>query len=331
MPRRTVFARSGRARPDPPGWPGLARLRPARSPGSPGRGVRSAGLPACGKGFRPMTTTEMPLPDVAVTQRLLGAASARGSRQALAGQQNLAYSYRDLAAAIQAAAAGLAWRGLHPRDVVGVHVPDAACYALATHAIRAAGGVPSPVSAGLTVPDMAGQLADCGARMLLTAPPLAAAALAAADRSWVRQVISFGDAPGATPFEALLRSGSLRPASGRRSDPALLPYVRRPDGTLSPVALSQRELAAELDRLAAAAGITERDIVLTTPPAGDGRSYTALLDHALLSGATVVTATLDDLAATAAAWGATVAIVPGSAGPGPAAVDGSVRVLAVSS
>jgi acyl-CoA synthetase (AMP-forming)/AMP-acid ligase II len=275
-----------------------------------------------------MPTTEMPLSDIAVTQRLLGMAPAMAGRPALAGQQDRGYSYGELATAIQAAAAGLAWRGLHPRDVVGVHVPDAACYALATHAIRAAGGVPSPVAAGLTVPEMAGQLADCGARMLLTAPPLAAAALAAADRSWVRQVISFADAPGATPFDALLTSGSLRPASGRRSDPALLPYLRRPDGMLSPAALSQRELTAELDRLAARAEITDQDIVLATPPAGDGRAYTILLDYALLSGATVVAASLDDLAASAAAWRATVAIVPRSRD---ARAAGSVRVLAVSS
>ena len=249
-----------------------------------------------------------------------------GSHQALAGPANRAYSYGELAAAIQAAAAGLAWRGLHPRDVVGVHVPDAVCYALATHAIRAAGGVPSPVAAGLTVPEMAGQLADCGARMLLTAPPLAAAALAAADRSWVRQVISFADAPGATPFEALLKSGSLRAASGRRGDPALLPYVPLPDGTLGPVALTQRELTAELGRLAVLAEIAEQDVVIATPPAGDGRVYTVLLDHALLSGATVVAATLDALAATAAAWHATVAIVPRSRDVRPAR---SLRVLAV--
>src|SRR5712692_211130 len=117
--------------------------------------------------FRSMTTTGMPLPDVAVTQRLLGMARARGSHQALAGRENRAYSYSELAAVIQAAAAGLAWRGLHPRDVVGVHVPDAVCYALAAHAIRAAGGVPSPVAAGLTAPEIAGQLAVCGAPMLL--------------------------------------------------------------------------------------------------------------------------------------------------------------------
>ncbi|MEP7024950.1 MAG: AMP-binding protein, partial [Actinomycetota bacterium] len=108
-----------------------------------------------------MTTGEMPVPEVTVTQRLLGLAAARGCHPALAGSNEVcAYTYAGLASAIQSAAAGLAWRGLHPRDVVGVLVPDAACYALASHAIRAAGGIPSPVAAGLPVADIAGQLAD---------------------------------------------------------------------------------------------------------------------------------------------------------------------------
>jgi acyl-CoA synthetase (AMP-forming)/AMP-acid ligase II len=276
-----------------------------------------------------MTTAESPVHDIAVTQRLLAVAAARGSHQALAdGRGNRAYSYAGLAAAIGAASAGLACRGLRPRDVVGVHVPDAASYVLATHAIRAAGGVPSPVAAGLTVPEMAGQLADCGARMLLTAPPLAAAALAAADRSWVRQVISFGDAPGAISFDALLRSGSRQPVSCRGSDPALLPYLRQPDGSLSPVALTQQELAAELGRLAAAAQIAGQDVVIAAPPAGDGRVYSVLLDHALLSGATVVASPAGDLLATAVAWHGTVAI---TARREDVAAGRSLRVFAVGS
>jgi acyl-coenzyme A synthetase/AMP-(fatty) acid ligase len=276
-----------------------------------------------------MTTAESPVHDSAVTQRLLGMAAARGSHQALAdGQGNRAYSYAGLAAAIGVAAAGLACRGLHPRDVVGVHVPDAVSYVLATHAIRAAGGVPSPVAAGLTVPEIAGQLADCGARMLLTAPPLAATALAAADRSWVRQVISFGDAPGAISFDALLRSGSRQPVSCRRSDPVLLSYLRQPDGSLSPVALTQQELAAELSRLAAAAQIAEQDVVITAPPAGDGRAYSVAVDHALLSGATVVASPAGELLATAAAWHGTVAIV---ARREDVAANQSLRFLAVGS
>ena len=161
-----------------------------------------------------MVSPESPAGDATVTQRLLAVAPARGEHRALVGgPADPACGYADLAVTVQAAAAGLAWRGLQPRDAVGVYVPDAACYVLAAHAIRAAGGVPSPVAAGLTVPEIAGQLADCGARMLLTAAPLADVALAAADRSWVRQVISFGEAPDAIQFSAAARDG--HPAAGR--------------------------------------------------------------------------------------------------------------------
>ena len=273
--------------------------------------------------------TEAPLGDVTVTQRLLAVAPPRGEHQALAGgPDSLACGYAGLAATVRAAASGLAWRGLQPGDVVGVYVPDAACYVFAAHAIRAAGGVPMPVAPALTVPEMAGQLADCGARMLLTAPPLAAAALAAADRSWVRQVISFGEAPGATQFGTLLRTGTLRPATGRPHDPALLPYPRQPDGRLGPAPLSHREMSALLHRLDLEAGISEKDVVLAGPPAGDGRCYTALLDHALLSGATVVAVGAEELASAADLYDGTAMIAASSVAAG---AHERLRVFAVAS
>jgi acyl-CoA synthetase (AMP-forming)/AMP-acid ligase II len=196
--------------------------------------------------------------------------------------------------------------------VVGVYVADAVSYILACHAIRAAGGVPSPVSGELSVPEIAGQLADCGARMLVTSCALAAAGLAAADRSWVRQVISFGEAAGAMPFASLLGLGSMRPTTVRSHDLALLPYVRRPDGTLGQAGITHLDMAAELVRLCADAGITDRDVVLAAPPAGDGRAYTALIDHALMRGSTLVATPACELAAMAIAHQATVAIVPAS-------------------
>jgi acyl-CoA synthetase (AMP-forming)/AMP-acid ligase II len=249
--------------------------------------------------------------DLTVTQRLVDAASAYGCRPALVAKHPARpYSFADLASTIQRAAAGLAWRGLRPRDVVGVYVPDAASYVLACHAVLAAGGIPCPVSSQLSIAETAGQLADCGARMLLTAQPLATAGLAAADRSWVRQVISFGDAPAATPFSSLLGMGSLHPPSARPHDLALLPYVRRPDGALHPAGLTHLDMAAELTALSAAADISEQDVVLAAPPAGDGRSYTAFIDHALLHGATVVAARTDELTAAADEHRGTAAIVP---------------------
>jgi acyl-CoA synthetase (AMP-forming)/AMP-acid ligase II len=248
--------------------------------------------------------------DMTVTQRLVDSAAMRGRRPALIGlPADQLYSYADLASTVQRAAAGLAWRGLRPRDVVGVYVPDAACFVLACHAISAAGGVPCPVRPGLSIAEAAGQLADCGARMLITAQPLAAAALAAADRSWVRQVISFGEAPATTPFSSLLGMGSLPPPAARPHDLALLPYTRGSDGALHPVGLTHLELAAQLSELSSAADVSEEDVVLAAPPVGDGRSYTAFVDHALLHGATVVAASTDDLAAAATEHGGTAAII----------------------
>jgi acyl-CoA synthetase (AMP-forming)/AMP-acid ligase II len=273
--------------------------------------------------------TEAPLGELTVTERLLAAAPSRGKHRALVGgSAGLACGYAELAATVRAAAAGLAWRGLEPRDVVGVYAPDAACYVLAAHAIRAAGGVPTPVATGLTVPEIAGQLADCGARMLLTAPPLAASALAAADRSWVRQVISFAEAPGAILFSALLGMGTLQPASGRAHDLALLPYSRMPDGLLGPVPVSHHDMSARLRRLETEAGVGEEDVVLAAPPVGDGRTYTALLDHALLRGATVVAARAEELATAADVHQGTAMI----AADGVAVAGGEgLRVFAVAS
>jgi non-ribosomal peptide synthetase component F len=273
--------------------------------------------------------TERPPGEETVTQRLLAVAPSRGKHRALVGgPADPACSYSELAATVQAAAAGLAWRGLQPRDVIGVYVPDAACYVLAAHAIRAAGGVPTPVAAGLTVPEIAGQLADCGARMLLTAPPLATSALAAADRSWVRQVISFGESPGTSQFSVLLGMGTLQSAAGRAHDLALLPYSRKPDGMLGPAPVSHREMSGMLRRLEIEAEVGEKDVVLAAAPVGDGRSYTALIDHALLCGSTVVAASPDELAAAADVYHGTAMIAAGSVAVG---AGERLRVFAVAS
>ena len=279
-----------------------------------------------------MSTAETMVGEASVTQRLLGAAATRDDHAALLGGpadvpgSGRGLSYPDLAIMLQRAAAGLAWRGVRPRDVVGVYVADALSHVLACHAVRAAGAVPSPVAPGLPVPEMAGQLADCGARLLITSCSLAAVGLAAADRSWVRQVISFGEAAGAMPFCSLLGLGSIRPTPVRAHDVALLPYLRCADGTLRQAAVTHLDMTADLLRLRVQVTITEQDVVLAAAPAGDGSAYTALLDHALLRGATVVAVPAPGLAAAAREHGATAAIVPLGT---EIAVTPALRMLAV--
>jgi acyl-CoA synthetase (AMP-forming)/AMP-acid ligase II len=271
--------------------------------------------------------------EVSATRRLVCVAADRADMIAFVGGARHdggpggdSSSYASFASTVQAAAAGLTWRGLRPRDVVGIMVPDAVSFAIATHAVRAAGGVPSPVDAALCAVETAGQLAESGARMVITSPPLAEGALAAADRSWVRQVFSFTEAAGTTKFSDLLGLDMIRPSAGRGDDVALLPFSRGQDGRLRPVPVTHREFIDALDRADHTAGITGQDLVLAMPPAGDGLAYTTLLDSALLRGATVVAVRKQELAMAAIAHQGTVAIVPRDCA---SAVPEQVRVLQV--
>jgi acyl-CoA synthetase (AMP-forming)/AMP-acid ligase II len=271
--------------------------------------------------------------EVSVTKRLVSVATDRAGLTALVGGPGPdgqpgggSYSYASLASTVQAAAAGLTWRGLRPRDVVGVLAPDAVGFAIATHAVRAAGGVPSPVDTALCAVETAGQLAESGARMVITAPPLADTALAAVDRSWVRQVFSFVDAPGATRFADLLGLDMIRPSRGRPDDVALLPFSRGQDGRLRPAPVSHRELVELIDQADQRAGFTSRDVVIAMPPVGDGLSYATLIDSALLRGATVVAVSGPQLAMAAAAHQGTVAVVPKDAA---IVVPASVRTMPI--
>src|SRR6202040_1919093 len=77
-------------------------------------------------------------------------------------------------------------------------------FAIAVNAIRAAGAMVSPIRPEAGIADVTAQLNACGARVLITAAPLAEAAAEAADRSRVRQVFTFGEAPETTSFRSLL-------------------------------------------------------------------------------------------------------------------------------
>jgi acyl-CoA synthetase (AMP-forming)/AMP-acid ligase II len=270
-----------------------------------------------------MTIMDPPASHATITQRLIDLAPARGEKPALVGgvalNQGQRLGYAEFARMVQAAAAGLAWRGVRSGDAVGVCVPDAPSYALAVHAIRAVGAVPSPICRTATVTRMGAQLTDCCARMLITGPPLVPAALAAVERSWVRQIISFGDEPGTVPFSSLLSRGSQRPTRCGARDLALLPYRSEPDGGVHPVPLTYEDIAEELRGLAAGTPMSGQDVVIAAPPAGEGRAYSALVDLALLEGAMIVATSGPDvadaagIAAAARAHGGTAAIVhPGT-------------------
>ncbi|WP_019631566.1 AMP-binding protein [Actinomadura atramentaria] len=197
-------------------------------------------------------------------------------------------SHAELAAAVASAAAGLARRGVGPGTVVAVHVPDGPEFALALHAVAAAGAVPFPVRVTTTAAELARLVDAAGATVLIGWPGLVEQARRTPG---LRRVFCFGpgDERGAEPFMGLFTGGAapdvaLDPAR----DTALLASTRGDGGPPRPVPLSHAEVVAGLLRVADAGMIGASDTVLSGVPFSDVVGLNGLLNPALRLGATVV-------------------------------------------
>ncbi len=233
----------------------------------------------------------------ALTGHILGMADGAGYGAALIdAAEGTMTTWPQFAQTVRAAADGLRRRGLRVGDTVGIFVADAASHVVAVQAVRAAGATARPVRPAPTA-DIAAELAACRARLLITSASLAEVAVQAAERSWVRQVFAFGEAPGTTPFGTLLETAeSAEPQANGRAD-----WARRP-GTM-PIPDPARFGQASGLRL------TPWDVVVAGPPCGDPAAYTSLLDLALIAGATIVAAPADQITAAVDAYHGTAAIV----------------------
>ena len=279
-----------------------------------------------------LRTARAHAPRRAVTGHILAVADQAGYGAALidavtpGSSEASVITWPQFARMIRAAADGLSRRGLREDDTAGVFVDDAVSHVIAVHAIRAAGASAAPVRPAQTSADIAVQLKQCRARLLITSAGLADLAIQAAERSLVRQVFAFGEAEGTTPFGSLLhtaRHGQVHPngstgpghgstgpghnghaGHGMREDPAGGAAV--PGGDVVAEVLDLAGLGPDGPALR----LTSRDVVVAAPPCGDPDVYTSLLDLALAAGAAVVAAPLAQVPATVGAYKGTAAVVP---------------------
>ena len=105
-------------------------------------------------------------------------------------------------------AAALATRGLQPGDRIALLAQNELEYLEIQVASQRAGVVMVPVNFRLTAPEIGTILADCGARLLVHGPGLAAVAEQAAGRAGVADVVHLGADGFGQPYDELL-SGQL--------------------------------------------------------------------------------------------------------------------------
>jgi acyl-CoA synthetase (AMP-forming)/AMP-acid ligase II len=251
----------------------------------------------------------------AVTEHILALADQAGYGAALIDTLALGHaeavviSWPQFAHMVRAAARGLSRRGLQQGDTAGILVGDAVSHAVAVHAVRAAGAVATAVRPTRSAADIAAQLKQSRARLLITSADVADLAIQAAERSWVRQVFAFGEAEGTTPFDSLLptpRHGQVQaddtsgPSADRTSEQVF---------DLADLELGADRVAPQLIRRPVPR-LTCRDVVVAAPPCGDPEAYTSLLDLALAAGTTVVATPLAQVTTALGVYKGTAAIVP---------------------
>ncbi|HEX8687684.1 MAG TPA: AMP-binding protein, partial [Pyrinomonadaceae bacterium] len=190
------------------------------------------------------------------------------------------------------AAAGLARRGFRKGDVLAVLSPNLPEYAVAFHAAATLGGVITPVNPLYTVEELGKQLADSGAKLLVTIPPLLERAREAMRGKGVEELFVFGEAEGATPFSSLLDGGAGDPPAveiNPREDVIALPYSSGTTGVCKGVMLTHRNLVANLAQIRGVGHEWGAETLVCVLPLFHIYGMVAIMSHGLYCGATVVT------------------------------------------
>jgi acyl-CoA synthetase (AMP-forming)/AMP-acid ligase II len=233
---------------------------------------------------------DIAIPDSALTPFVLRHADRLADKPALidaATGRDL--TYRQLAEAIARTAAGLAERGFGKGDVFAIYAPNCLEYAVAFHAVATCGGIVTTINPAYTADELAHQLADAGAKLLMTTSELLHKASNAAGRAGVSEVFVVDDDAGAASIASLQSNGALPTiAIDPANDLVTLPYSSGTTGLPKGVMLTHHNLVANVAQVAACCPISEADTIIAVIPFFHIYGMTALLNIGLAVGATLV-------------------------------------------
>jgi acyl-CoA synthetase (AMP-forming)/AMP-acid ligase II len=240
------------------------------------------------------TSTEqsVEIPETDISSFVLGEAAARGEREALVdGPSGRTLSYAALAENVGGLATGLAARGIGKGDVVAIYLPNLPEYALVFHGVCTAGAVNTTVNPLYTAGELAHQLRDSGARMLVTVPPFLDAAREAAAEVGGIELVVVGEAEGATPLAELIvpSAGQADVEIDPGKDLAVLPYSSGTTGMPKGVMLTHRNLVANVNQANASLQVGPGDVLIGVLPFFHIYGMTTIMNLALHAGAKIVT------------------------------------------
>ena len=241
---------------------------------------------------------DVEIPEISLTRYVLQHAERLDSKPALIdGSSGLAITYGQLATLVRRLAIGLSERGFGRGDVLAIYSPNLPDYAVAVHGVVAAGGTVTTINPLATAHELATQLKDAQAVLLVTHPALLPNALEAAAQSAVREVFVFGEAAGVRSFDVLLAADGPWPAVAVNvhADIVYLPYSSGTTGLPKGVMLTHHNLVANGHQVDGFDALTGDDTVVAFLPFFHLYGLFFFLTYGLAEGATIVTMPRFDL------------------------------------
>ena len=228
------------------------------------------------------TRPEVEVPEATLHEYVLADAAERADAPAIVVGEDVT-TYAQLAADIARVAAGLQGKGIAKDDVVALIGGNSAAWAVAYHAILTVGGVVTPINPLLTPDEVAKQLTDSKAKLLIAMGPLVDPLTPAAEKSGVEEVMSLEDAvelggQGAVP----------EPVDVSPDDLAALPYSSGTTGAMKGVMLTHRNLVANIEQNQGMASLGPDDALVGLLPFFHIYGQTVVLNHGLAKGAKIV-------------------------------------------
>ena len=213
---------------------------------------------------------DIEIPDVTLTEHVIGGAAARGDHPAfIDGATGDVTTYAELAAEVDAVAALLQSRGIAKGSVVGLIGPNTAEWGIAYHAILRAGGTVTPMNPLLTDDEIARQVDNSRARLVIDDPP---GLVAEAED---------GAKPGAVEVDP--------------EDLAVLPYSSGTTGLMKGVMLTHRNLVANIEQAWNSMPLGPDDTLVGVLPYFHIYGQTVVLNMGLAKGSTIVNMARFDL------------------------------------
>ena len=267
------------------GWGVKTELSRTHEAGS-GRGVHQV---APG-GTLVFVSGAVPVEGVNLAEFVLRRAVGLSDKPALVdGASGRALTYGELARLVRSFASGVAARGLARGETVCVCLPNVPEFAVAFLGTVAAGLRCATANPLYTARELGHQLADTGARIVLTVPENLATAHEATELTGC-EVCVLGEAEGATPFSALLGDPDFAPltSSDQANDTAAVFYSGGTTGLPKGVLLSHRNLVATLVLGKSTMALSSDDVVLAALPFFHIYGLHVIMNFALAAGATIV-------------------------------------------